>query len=285
VGNLYDSHAWSPDGRHLAYGNSSGLLRVVDWRTGDETARRRFAVRQLAYTSDGSAILAGAPGGLVMLDARTLDPVTSMLRLPDRLIVHAEPGPDPGTAVVVTAQDTGAALDLFTAPDRWLVVDLLTGETLRQGRLREPAYSMAVSPDLTRMAAASARSMEVLDLRSGASVVSTDTGTTAEGEGALVTFSPDGGLLASSDGEGRVSLRDGRTGALLGTVRPGDSEVAPVFLDDQALLLASSDGSTYVWDTSQQYAVDTACRIVGRGLTRDEWQVAFGDLPYEDVCG
>ena len=58
-----------------------------------------------------------------------------------------------------------------------------------------------------------------------------------------------------------------------------------MFLDDQALLLTYPDGSTYVWDTSPTYAVDTACRIVGRGLTRDEWQVAFGELPYEDVCG
>ena len=36
---------------------------------------------------------------------------------------------------------------------------------------------------------------------------------------------------------------------------------------------------------SPTYALDTACRIVGRGLTREEWRVAFGELPFEDVCG
>lgn len=65
----------------------------------------------------------------------------------------------------------------------------------------------------------------------------------------------------------------------------GEGTATPVFLDDQALLLPYPDGSTYVWDTSPQYAVDTACRIVGRGLTREEWREAFGDRPYEDVCG
>ena len=100
-----------------------------------------------------------------------------------------------------------------------------------------------------------------------------------------MTFSPDGELLASADGEGRVSLRDGSTGALLGTVHVGNQWVSPRFLDDRALLLPYPDGSTFVWDTSPTYAVDTACRIVGRGLTREEWGVAFGDRPFEDVCG
>ena len=81
-----------------------------------------------------------------------------------------------------------------------------------------------------------------------------------------------------------MSLWDGTTGALLGTVDFGDGAAAPTFLDDQTLLLPYPDGSTYEWHTSPAYAVDTACRIVGHGLTTEEWRVAFGDRPYEDVC-
>jgi WD40 repeat protein len=283
-GNLYDSHAWSPDGNHLAYG-AAGRLHLVDWRTAEQVASRAFRVRQLAYSPDGSRILAGGPSGLGLLDAHTLHPLTTPVRLADRLVVHADFGPGEDTAAVVTAQDTGAAVDFLNSADHWLVVDLETGETLLEGRLGTPAVSMAVSPDRRRMASASPGGMEIVDLRSGESTVSSDAGTTAELEGAMVAFSPDGELLASADGEGRVSLRDGTTAALLGTVDSGDAAAAPVFLDDQALLLPYPDGSTYVWDTSPQYAVDTACRIVGRGLTRDEWRAAFGDRPYEDVCG
>jgi WD40 repeat protein len=284
LGPQHQPHAWSPDGRHLAFVGATGWLRVVNWRTGEQIARRKLDVRRLAYTRDGSRILAGGPRRLVLLDAHTLSLTTEPLELPGRLIRHVAVGPGEDTAAVVTAEDAGP-VDWTAAADRWLVVDLRTGETLRAGRLHTAAWSMAVSPDRTRMATASPRGMEIIDLRSGQSTVSVDTGATAEAEGIVVTFSPDGELLASADGEGRVSVRDGATGALLGTVHVGDEWVSPAFLDDQALLLPYPDGSTYVWDTSPQYAVDTACRIVGRGLTRDEWRAAFGDRPYEDVCG
>ncbi|MGZ5399640.1 MAG: WD40 repeat domain-containing protein, partial [Nocardioides sp.] len=284
LGDAYDSHAWSPDGRHFAYGDVNDWLRIVDWRTGETLARRRFPVRHLAYTPDGARILAGRPEGLQLLDARTLSDITDPVSLPGRLIVHAVVGPGADTAVVVSAQDTGAVFDWFNAVDRWLVVDLQTGETLREGRLHEPATSMAVSPDRTRMAAAYPGGVEIIDLRSGDSTISTDTGSTAESEGTGVTFSPDGELLASAGGDGRVSLRTATTGALLGTIAPVDEGPAPVFLDDQALLMTYADGSTYVWDTSPTYALDTACRILGRGLTREEWREAFGQQPFEDVC-
>ena len=282
LGGWQHDYAWSPDGRHLAFGDVHGWLRIVDWRTGETVARRRFPVRQLAYAPDGTRLLAERPSGLVMLDASTLRETTDPVSLPGRLIDQAVVGPGSDTAVVVTAQDTGAVADLFTVANRWLVVDLQTGHTLREGRTPEPA-SMAVSPDRTRMALVFGGAMEIVDLRTGESTVSTDVGTPAA-DGVL-TFSPDGSLLASADGDGRASLWDGTTGALLGTVDVGEEETVPVFLDEQAILLPYSDGSTYVWDSSLRYAVDTACRIVGRGLSRDEWKVAFGDLPYEDVCG
>ena len=83
-----------------------------------------------------------------------------------------------------------------------------------------------------------------------------------------------------------MSLWDGTTGAPLGTVHVGEgTATVPVFLDNRQLLLPYPDGSTFVWDTSAQYAVDTACRILGRGLSREEWRVAFGDRPFEEVCG
>ena len=143
---------------------------------------------------------------------------------------------------------------------------------------------MTVAPDGERMAVASANGMELVDLRTGRSRLPAEAEGTAESEGQLVTFSPDGALLASGDSAGRVSLRDGRTGALLGTVHAGDGRSGPVFLDAHRLLLQHFDGEQYVWDTSDDWARFTACRIVGRGLTRAEWRAVFGDRPYLDVC-
>ena len=191
LGNTYYSHAWSPDRRHLAYGDPNGRMRIVDWRAGTEIARRRFPVRQLAYTSDGTRILAGRPSGPRHAGcphpARDL---TELLSLPDRLIIHADAGPGDDTAVVVTAQDTGAARDLFTVADR-LAPDRPAdrGHAAGGAAALASASSMAVSPDRTRMAAASDGAVEVVDLRSGESTVSTETSTAAKAEGVGVTFS------------------------------------------------------------------------------------------------
>ncbi|HET6560934.1 MAG TPA: BTAD domain-containing putative transcriptional regulator [Marmoricola sp.] len=277
----YDAHAWSPTRRHLVFSKVPGQLRVVEWRTGHEVAHRSFDVRRLNYTRDGRRILAAGPDGVALLDARTLRNVHPPVRLPSRLVAHAAVGPGEDTAVVVTAEDAGP-VDWTTAADRWLVLDLRTGHTLQEGRLLSPAWSMAVSPDRTRMASASPRGMEIVDLRSGRSTVSADIGATAEAEGVLVAFSPDGALLASADGEGRVSLRDGSTAALLGTVHLGDEPAPPVFLDDQTLLLAYPDGSTFVWDTSAAHALDSACRILGGDDI--EWRVRSGDRAYDLPC-
>ena len=75
------------------------------------------------------------------------------------------------------------------------------------------------------------------------------------------------------------------TGQALGTVRPAESAVVPLFLDEDTLHLPYVDGSAYTWDTSIEHAVDVACRIAGGGLTPAEWRAVFGTRPYEDVCG
>ena len=175
-----DSIAWSPDGRHLAVSdsigerrpNGPGTLRVVDWRTGEELARRELSTGQLSYNADGTRLLAGGgPDGLVLLDASTLDEISEPVPLPGRRAVAAEIGPGDDTAVAVTTQVSDV---LFWAADRWLVVDLRTGETLLEGQLQTPAWSMAVSPDRSRMATASPRGLEIVDLRSGESTLTTE---------------------------------------------------------------------------------------------------------------
>jgi hypothetical protein len=81
-----------------------------------------------------------------------------------------------------------------------------------------------------------------------------------------------------------VSLWDGRTARLLGTVRPGDTTVLPMFLDNDRLLLQCHDGASYVWDTSEKHATDTACRILGSGLGEAEWRAWFGERDYIGTC-
>jgi DNA-binding SARP family transcriptional activator/WD40 repeat protein/energy-coupling factor transporter ATP-binding protein EcfA2 len=280
-GNRPDVHAWSPDGRHLAIGDEVARLRVWDLRQGTAVETRRLDGSHVAYTADGSQVFLAGPRGLMLLDAETLRTVVGPVPVAERIALAELVGDD--RAVVVGAQETSSLFG-FTAADRWAVVDLTTGKRLRSGRLREPATSMAVAPDLARMAVAGPSGVEVVDLVTGESTMAGNGGGGAEVEGDFVTYSPDGRLLASSDSEGRVSLWHGHSSELLGTVRPDDGPSEPMFVDDETLSLQYSSGGLYRWDTSDEHAVETTCRIVGRGLTVDEWQTAFGDREYVDVC-
>lgn len=280
-GDMTSLHAWSPDGAHLAYLDEVGRLRVWDWRDGSLVASRRAAGVGLAYTSDGSRLYLSGPDGLTLLDAETLRPVVEPVAVPGR--VAATELLDDDHAIAVTSQATSSLFG-FTAADRWSLVDLSTGETTDSGRLQQPATSIAVAPDGRRLAAASLAGVEIVQLRPRSSVLLGSQDGEAEAEGQLLTYSPDGRLLASADSSGRISLWDGRSSALLGTVQPDNGRPEPMFVDEKTLLLQYPDGALYRWDTSERHAVESACSIVGHGLDREEWAHAFGDRPYVDVC-
>ncbi len=277
---------WTPQGDRLAFVDGQGNLRVVYASSGSVLATSRpRGLSSVEYDGQGDRILADVEGGVVVLDAWTLEPVTEPVSLDGRRNELVVLGPGDDTAVLVTTKELGGDYDFFGAARRWTLVDLVTGEGLRQGRLRYSAQSAAVSPDGRRLAVGSADGLELVDLRTGRSRRSADLGAAHETEGRHVTWSGDGALVTTSDGSGRVSLWDGRTSALLGTIRPGESGSSSVFLEDnRTMLIAAWDGAVYEWDTSVGHAVQTACRIVGSGLDEARWRAAFGSRPYQQVC-
>ena len=62
---------------------------------------------------------------------------------------------------------------------------------------------------------------------------------------------------------------------------PASAEFLPHGKD---VLIAAYDRAVYRWDTRVRHAVEFACRLAGRNLTRDEWASAFGDQPYRKTC-
>ena len=276
--------SFTADGRFV-FADGQGRLRAHDVGSGERLVVRRHAGDVLRVTRDGSRLLAEVPDGLVLLDARSLQDVTEPVSLPGVLVSDADLGPGDHTAVVVTAQATSGPFDGFGVANDWALIDLVTGERLREGRLRISATSMSVSPDARRLGVSTGDRVEIVDLATGESTLAGDSGTETVSEGLELVWSPDGGLLASTDGEGRATLRDGTTGEHLGTVHPGAVHSTPMFRDADTLELHYADGSVYTWDTAVDHAVAVACRIAGGGLTRTEWRAVFGSRPYEDTCG
>jgi WD40 repeat protein len=277
---------WTPQGDRLAFVDRQHRLRVVYASSGSVLATRRLpGLSSVEYDGQGDTLLADVEEGVVLLDAWTLEPVTEPASLDGRRNELVVLGPGDDTVVLLTTKELGGDYDAFGAARRWTLVDLETGETLRQGRLRYSAQSAALSPDGRRLAVGSADGLELVDLRTGRTRSAADLGAGHETEGRHVTWSGDGTLVTTGDSSGRVSLWDGRTSALLGTIRPGATYTSSVFLeDDRTLLIAAWDGAVYEWDTSVDHAVETACRIVGSGLDEARWRAAFGSRPYKQAC-
>ena len=115
-----------------------------------------------------------------------------------------------------------------------------------------------------------------------------------------VTYSPDGlRLAASTIGFGRSRLWDAETGAAIGqelvTGRTPSTYATyliehyqgsrPAFAPDgRSLAVPSYDGTTAIWDLEPDHWLDAACDLVGRNLTRDEWEQYLGRFDYRETC-
>ena len=167
----------------------------------------------------------------------------------------------------------------FTDAQTWALVELATGDVLREGSANFPIESAALSPDGRRLALGG-QPLEIIDLSSGRTLSSN------QGSAATqlhVSWSPDGSTVVSA-GDGRAHLWDGSTGEPLGDVAFG-GDASPLFLSDsRTVLIPSYDGAVYKWDISVDHALEVACRVGGGGLSRQEWSPVLPEQPFEETC-
>ena len=101
--------------------------------------------------------------------------------------------------------------------------------------------------------------------------------------GEWIQFSPDGRRFATS-GSDRVGLWDIDTSESLGSVRAESGSHAGFRSGSTDVLVASLDGKVWVWDPRPEAAVEAACRIAGRELTRTEWLAYLPERELVPVC-
>lgn len=101
-----------------------------------------------------------------------------------------------------------------------------------------------------------------------------------------VSFAPDGNTFVIARG-GQVQLWDPDTGTQVARIepgRPGFSASAVFHPDGHTVVVATSDGGVYLWDTSVEAAIAAACAETGRNMNLTEWREAFPDRPYRETC-
>jgi WD40 repeat protein/class 3 adenylate cyclase len=111
------------------------------------------------------------------------------------------------------------------------------------------------------------------------------------GDLTAVGFSPDGRLVVAGTSTGALVLFDTSTRQLLGEPLTGghSSRVLSVtFAGDRALASADADGRVLLWNVTpwadEDALRDRACDLVGRNLTRSEWNRFLPGKSYRRTC-
>jgi WD40 repeat protein len=224
-------------------------------------------VEDLAYSPDGLLIaVCDALGAVLAVDAETLAPVGVPVALRCRT---ADVGVAAGghRALVMVGGPEGAVGDSseFVSPfSGWALADLVTGEILGRWNAPFDLWAAALSMDGRMVALGGVHGeIAVADAETGQLVA-----TPASAGDARVTrvaWSP-GNRLVATGIEGGVSLWDGTTCELLGSVMIPERTIArPVFHHDERTvgIMSWRDGY-YTWDTSLDHAVEFASTMIGR---------------------
>ncbi|SOD60110.1 WD-40 repeat-containing protein [Streptomyces zhaozhouensis] len=304
--------AFSSDGALLAVGTQAGDImehgRVELWDTSDPSAPSRLAV--LPQVS-GVTALAFSPRAAVLAvaGARFLEPAWVGLWDTGE---PAEPAPLTAEDPLAATRDADLNLPSLAntpvvfSPDGtalvlpgsvWDVTDpgepaLLPTE---RGDYTMPAFSpsqAAFGPDGHLLTSDNSGRLALWSLRPGPRLVSALP--SADDDFVIVGYHPDGALAASGGWGGRVTVWDvsdptlpARAATLTDTVEDvTDVRFSP---DGTTLAVTTADGTVEFWDLGSLPAIAAdatghACRLLGTGLTVEEWERYAPGLPYEQTC-
>ena len=238
--------AFSPDGRTLAIGSTTGIDATIDLVDTRSHASRASRTSLNAITTDVSV----APDGRTFTDGEA---VSGSENPPPAVIVLRNART--GRALARTPQIPNGRLVGYTRGGFLLVAGdgrsvLLDGRTLRRVGSLALGGAAALSPAADQAAFGHDNgSVTLVDLRAD---TKRELAGQATGSIEAASFSPNGQALATGADDGSVGIWDLRTGALRETLQGHSAAVrATAFSPDgRTLYTASYDGSVIAWDVS-----------------------------------
>lgn len=284
-------------GRHVAAltfptrrgdGPLVSTVRVVDTETGallpwsaDVEVRSSF---EAEATPDGEGLLLATDRGVRLLDIRTGTPRTPLYS-PASVVVEAAGSPD-GSTVALSLGD--GTVEVVHLADRRRLAGLDPRPEAQSGPNGGDVPSPLVfSPDGRWLAAGSnSGHVAIWDTRTWERLDREIVVSGGNGVGGIA-FSADSRAVVVA-AAGTVALWDvqGESGgAVLDVDRFGEaSGVAAGFGRQDDLVFVTDGSSVRSWSIAPERLVAHACRVVGRDLTRTEWDEVLPDRPYRPTC-
>jgi WD40 repeat protein len=104
-----------------------------------------------------------------------------------------------------------------------------------------------------------------------------------------IAFGTDDKLLATDGADGKVRLWDLASQRQIGPPLPGaengtGTNTSAFDLGGNHLIALYDSGTAFVWDINHDRWKQKACTVVGRPLTRQEWQELLPDRRYQPAC-
>jgi WD40 repeat protein len=278
--------AFSPDGNALASSSDDGTIFIRDPMTGRQLHRplnaREGIVLGLDFSRDGRLLASGYEDGKVILwDTSTWQPSGKPIKAHSQLVWSVAFSPDGRLLATGTEDSTLRLWDVAT--------HVQIGKALnRDGQC---VVGVVFSPDGRALASVGCDGVRLWSVPAGKRI----------GESFFVghtnavvsaAFSPDGKVLATAGLDQTVILWDLRTFQPIGSPLKGHN--GPVYglafsPDGRVLASASLDGSVVLWPErawggDDESLIRTLCELVGRNLTRAEWEKFIPSEPYARTC-
>ena len=294
VGTLGATGAISPDGRSLAVGMRTGVIRR--WDLGDlerpvvvEPALTgpTDLIEQIVFSPDGSLIAAGSDDGKVRLwqsnQAGDTGPLATIAG-PEGLVLGIGFSPD-GRLVAAASADKRVWLWDITQPTRPTLLAAMTG-------FENYVYAVAFSPDGRLLAAGSAdKTVRLWDIANPSRPQPLGRPLTGPSNHVYsVAFHPQGQTLTAAVTDGTVwqwDVRNPRGGMPISTLTASASSqvfVVAYSPNGDTLVAADDDGVVHLWATDEQSAASEICSKAGDAITPEEWLQYFSDQRYQAPC-
>jgi WD40 repeat protein/DNA-binding SARP family transcriptional activator len=261
--------AFSPDGKTLAVGSTTGHAATVDLVDARTHTSTTTATSANAITAD----VAFAPDGRTFATGEAVTGTTSPP--PEAIVLHDV---RTGRARAQVAPIPAGRLAGYTRDSRFLLVVvgkrtsvLLDARTLKRARTIRVGGAAALSPVADQAAFGHGDgSVTLLDLRNGRT---TTLSGQASGSIEAESYSSDGRSLATATDNGTVAIWDMRTRALRETFAGHSAAVrAAVFgPDGRTLYTAGYDGSIIAWDVSGARRLGQPFRYTSRTGDISTW--------------